>query len=97
MEAVSGWGPIVTVGIFASTLSSALASLVGAPKTFQAVCKDHLFPYIGFFGVGYGPGEEPRRAYLLAFFVAIGFILIGDLNVIAVSYTHLTLPTKLEV
>ncbi|XP_044179278.1 solute carrier family 12 member 2-like [Acropora millepora] len=83
MEAVSGWGPIVTAGIFASTLSSALASLVGAPKTFQAVCKDHLFPYIGFFGVGYGPGEEPRRGYLLAFFVAIGFILIGDLNVIA--------------
>ncbi|XP_015748716.1 PREDICTED: solute carrier family 12 member 2-like [Acropora digitifera] len=83
MEAVSGWGPIVTVGIFASTLSSALASLVGAPKTFQAVCKDHLFPYIGFFGVGYGPGEEPRRGYLLAFFVAVAFVLIGDLNVIA--------------
>ena len=83
MEAVSGWGPIVTAGIFASTLSSALASLVGAPKTFQAVCKDQLFPYIDFFGVGYGAGEEPRRGYLLAFFVAIGFILIGDLNVIA--------------
>ena len=83
MEAVSGWGPIVTAGIFASTLSSALASLVGAPKTFQAVCKDHLFPYIDFFGVGYGPGQEPRHGYLLAFFVAIAFILIGDLNVIA--------------
>ena len=46
---------------FASTLSSALASLVGTPKAFQAVCKDHLFPYISFFGVGYGPGNEPRR------------------------------------
>ncbi|RMX50598.1 hypothetical protein pdam_00009679 [Pocillopora damicornis] len=52
MEEVSGWGPIVTAGIFASTLSSALASLVGAPKAFQAVCKDKLFPYIDFFGVG---------------------------------------------
>lgn len=83
MEAISGWGPIVTAGIFASTLSSALASLVGAPKTFQAVCKDHLFPYVEFFGVGYGPGEEPRRGYLLAFVIAVAFILIGDLNVIA--------------
>ena len=70
-------------GIFASTLSSALTNLVGAPKTLQAVCKDHLFPYIDFFGVGNGPGEEPRRGCLLAFFIAIGFILIGDLNVIA--------------
>ena len=73
----------MTAGIFASTLSSALASLVGAPKTFQAVCKDHLFPYVEFFGVGYGPGEEPRRGYLLAFVIAVAFILIGDLNVIA--------------
>ena len=73
----------MTAGILASTLSSALANLVGAPKTFQAVCKDHLFPYTGFFGVGYGPGEEPRRGCLLASFVAVAFILIGDLNVIA--------------
>lgn len=83
MEEVSGWGPIVTAGIFASTLSSALASLVGAPKAFQAVCKDNLFPYISFFAVGYGPGSEPRRGYILAFFVAAAFIAIGDLNVIA--------------
>ncbi|KAL9968204.1 hypothetical protein ACROYT_G026551 [Oculina patagonica] len=83
MEEVSGWGPIVTAGIFASTLSSALASLVGAPKAFQAVSKDNLFPYISFFGKGYGPGNEPRRGYILAFFVAAAFIAIGDLNVIA--------------
>ena len=91
MEAVSGWGPIVIVGIFASTLSSALANLVGAPKTFQAVCKDHLFPYIGFFGVGYGPGEEPRRGYLLTFLVAVVFILIADFNVIAPIISNFSL------
>ena len=82
-ELVSGWGPLVTAGIFASTLSSALASLVGAPKAFQAVWKDQLFPYIAFFGVGYGPDNEPRRGYILAFFIAAAFIAIGDLNVIA--------------
>ena len=52
MEKVAAWGPIVTGGIFAATLSSALASLVGAPKTFQALCKDELFPGISYFGVG---------------------------------------------
>ena len=35
MELVSGWGPLLTVGIFSATLSSALASLVSAPKVFQ--------------------------------------------------------------
>ena len=75
MMKVSGWGPIVTAGIFASTLSSALASLVGGPKTFQAVCKDKLFPAFSTFGT--------RRAYLLAFLIAVAFILIADLNVIA--------------
>lgn len=37
MEMVSGFGPLVTAGIFSATLSSALASLVSAPKVFQ-VC-----------------------------------------------------------
>lgn len=83
MKLAAGWGPIVTAGVFASTLSSALASLVGAPKAFQAVCKDDLFPYISHFGVGYGPGNEPRRGYILAFVIAAGFIAVGDLNVIA--------------
>lgn len=35
MELTSAWGPLVTAGIFAATLSSALASLVSAPKVFQ--------------------------------------------------------------
>lgn len=83
MEKISAWGPLVTGGIFAATLSSALASLVGAPKTFQALCKDNIFPYIEYFGVGRGPGEEPRRGYLLTFLIAGAFIAIGELNVIA--------------
>lgn len=52
MEKIAAWGPIVTGGIFAATLSSALASLVGAPKTFQALCKDNIFPGIQYFGTG---------------------------------------------
>ena len=52
MEKIAAWGPIVTGGIFAATLSSALASLVGAPKTFQALCKDNIFPGMHYFGVG---------------------------------------------
>ena len=39
MEMISAFGPIVTAGIFAATLSSALASLVSAPKVFQVRIK----------------------------------------------------------
>uniref|UniRef100_A0A158PAY2 AA_permease domain-containing protein n=1 Tax=Angiostrongylus cantonensis TaxID=6313 RepID=A0A158PAY2_ANGCA len=70
-------------GIFAATLSSALASLVSAPKVFQAVCKDRLFPKIGYFAKGYGKNEEPRRAYFLTFIIAVAMVGIGDLNAIA--------------
>lgn len=35
MENESFYGPLITAGIFAATLSSALASLVSAPKIFQ--------------------------------------------------------------
>lgn len=35
IELVSAWGPIIYAGCFAATLSSALASLVSAPKVFQ--------------------------------------------------------------
>lgn len=35
MSLVSGFSPIISAGIFSATLSSALASLVSAPKVFQ--------------------------------------------------------------
>ena len=54
IELISAFGPLIYAGIFAATLSSALASLVSAPKVFQALCKDKLFPYIEYFGKGFG-------------------------------------------
>nr|CAB3266102.1 solute carrier family 12 member 2 [Phallusia mammillata] len=83
MQKISWFGPIIIAGIVAATLSSALASLVSAPKIFQAVCRDKIFPLIGFFGKGAPGSDEPRRGYILAFVIALGFILIGDLNAIA--------------
>ncbi|KAF2897247.1 hypothetical protein ILUMI_08928, partial [Ignelater luminosus] len=83
IELVAWVGPIIYAGCFAATLSSALASLVSAPKVFQALCKDKLYPYIEWFARGYGQNNEPVRGYVLTFFIAIAFILIGELNVIA--------------
>uniref|UniRef100_A0A224YZN8 Solute carrier family 12 (Sodium/potassium/chloride transporter) member 2 n=1 Tax=Rhipicephalus zambeziensis TaxID=60191 RepID=A0A224YZN8_9ACAR len=83
MEMVSAYGPLVIAGVFAATLSSALASLVSAPKVFQALCKDRIFPHIEVFAKGYGKSNEPRRGYLLACAIALGCVAIGELNLIA--------------
>uniref|UniRef100_A0A914CBT2 Solute carrier family 12 member 3 n=1 Tax=Acrobeloides nanus TaxID=290746 RepID=A0A914CBT2_9BILA len=87
------FGPFITLGLVVSALSSALTSLVSAPKLFQAVCKDKLFPYIGYFAKGYGPNNEPRKAYVMVYLLACGIILIGDLNAIAPFITNFFLCT----
>ncbi|KAI7814336.1 solute carrier family 12 member 10, tandem duplicate 3 [Triplophysa rosa] len=83
LSLISGSGHLITIGIFAATLSSALGFLVSAPKIFQCLCKDNVYPYIGFFAKGYGKNNEPLRGYVLMFFIALAFILIGELNTIA--------------
>ena len=59
MEMVSVFGPIITAGIVAASLSSALASMVSAPKIFQAVCADKIFKKSEFFAKGHGKDNEP--------------------------------------
>ncbi|MCI4394936.1 hypothetical protein PGIGA_G00174640 [Pangasianodon gigas] len=83
LSMVSAFGPLITAGIFAASLSSALAFLVSAPKVFQCLCRDNIYPYIGIFAKGYGKNNEPLRAYILTYFIALAFILIAELNVIA--------------
>ncbi|KAF3848706.1 hypothetical protein F7725_015203 [Dissostichus mawsoni] len=79
MSMVSGFGPIISAGIFSATLSSALASLVSAPKVFQ----DNIYPGLGMFAKGYGKNNEPLKGYILTFIIALAFILIAKLNIIA--------------
>ncbi|KAJ8371597.1 hypothetical protein AAFF_G00306830 [Aldrovandia affinis] len=83
MSVVSGFGPLITAGVFSATLSSALASLVSAPKVFQALCKDNIYPGLSVFAKGYGKNNEPLRGYVLTFFIGLAFILIAELNIIA--------------
>uniref|UniRef100_A0A7N6FJP7 Solute carrier family 12 member 2 n=1 Tax=Anabas testudineus TaxID=64144 RepID=A0A7N6FJP7_ANATE len=83
MSLVSAFGPLITAGIFSATLSSALASLVSAPKVFQALCKDNIYPGLSMFAKGYGKNNEPLRGYVLTFCIGLAFILIAELNIIA--------------
>uniref|UniRef100_A0A8C5XA63 Solute carrier family 12 member 2 n=1 Tax=Malurus cyaneus samueli TaxID=2593467 RepID=A0A8C5XA63_9PASS len=50
---------------------------------FSALCKDSIYPGFQMFAKGYGKNNEPLRGYILTFLIALGFILIAELNVIA--------------
>uniref|UniRef100_A0A3P9JHR3 Solute carrier family 12 member 3 n=1 Tax=Oryzias latipes TaxID=8090 RepID=A0A3P9JHR3_ORYLA len=83
MGQLSAYYYIIFAGIFAATLSSALGFLVSAPKVFQCLCKDQIYPFIIFFAKGYGKNHEPLRAYVLCYLIAVCFIIIAELNNIA--------------
>lgn len=78
MELVAGWGPLIYAGCFAATLSSAIASLVGAPRILQALAKDKLYPGISMFAKGYGANNDPVRGYILVFLLSWGCVMIGE-------------------
>lgn len=102
MQSVARWGALILLGVWAATLSSALGSLLGAPRTLQALSRDRIFP--GILGRGYGSKNDPRLATAITFFVALVAILLGDLNLLApvlsmfflTSYGLLNLSTGLE-
>ncbi len=76
------WLPgLVITGIWGATLSSALGSILGAPRILQATAADKITPRL--FSKGVGASNEPRNALILTFLIAEAGILIGDLNVIA--------------
>lgn len=80
---MSVFGPLIVAGVFAATLSSALASFLGSPRILQAMGKDRILPPLEYFGVGFGPTQEPRRATVLALGIALAIVWAGGLNVIA--------------
>lgn len=82
---------LIILGIWAATLSSALGSLVAAPRTMQALALDGVLPKI--FAKGSGASNEPRIASLFSFLIAFVFIITGNLNTVAPIITMFFLNT----
>ena len=72
---------LVIAGIWGATISSAFGGLLGAPRILQATSNDRITPR--FFAKGYGNDNEPRHALFMTFLIALGGILVGELDVIA--------------
>jgi len=93
MREISAWPVMIVAGVFAATLSSALGSLLGAPRILQAFARDNVFKQLHFFGKGSGPSDEPRRAIVLTALVSQAAITLGDLNAIAPIITMFFIVT----
>ncbi len=91
--AVSAWPWLIHVGVIAATLSSALASLLGAPRILQSLAKDDVFPVLRPFASGVGKANNPRRALLLCGAIALLTLMLGSLNLIAAVVTMFFLMT----
>jgi amino acid transporter len=104
MKRVAAFGPLIDAGVIAATLSSAMASFLGAPRILQSMAADKIMPILEPFAKGAGEGDNPRRGVLLAGIIAMATVGLGNLNVIApvvsmfflVSYGLLNYATYFE-
>lgn len=70
------WGPAVLAGILAATFSSALTSMMGAPRILQAMAEHDIIPR-GSIWAKTSPGGEPRPAMYLTAAIALGGLVFG--------------------
>jgi amino acid transporter len=95
---------LITLGIAAATLSSALASFLGAPRILQALAADRIFPLLAPFAAGHGRANNPRRGVLATLAIALVFAALGGVDFIApivsmfflISYGLLNYATAFE-
>ena len=77
---------IIPLGLAASTISSALGSVMVAPRTLQALATDRSFPLAGinrWLSKGRAADNEPVNASLVTCVIALIFVLVGDVNAVA--------------
>ncbi|MBU2649976.1 MAG: amino acid permease [Bacteroidetes bacterium] len=77
---------IVPLGLAASTISSAIGSIMVAPRTLQALASDASFPtprLNRFLAKGKSDNNEPFNASLITSLIALLFVSFGNVNVVA--------------
>jgi len=65
MSKIAVWGPIIPIGLAAASISSAIGSILIAPRTLQALGGDQVFPSATiskFLAKGRGEANEPMNA-----------------------------------
>ncbi len=94
MQRISLWGNAILLGVWGATLSSAMGSLLGAPRVLQALARDRVLPsWLRWVGRGSGPDDTPRIGTAVTLGIALVAVWVGDLNMIAPVLTMFFLTT----
>jgi len=91
MQEIATIPVLILTGVWASTLSSALGSVLAAPRTLQAISNDRIVPQ--WIASRLGSSTEPRMAVLITGGIALAVIWAGDLNFVAPIITMFFLNT----
>ena len=86
MAKISLWGPAIYIGLGAAALSSALGSILVAPRTLQALARDNVLPIPQLNRLmekGIGKNQEPVYTTCVSGAIAIVFVVIGGVDFIA--------------
>lgn len=84
MRRMALWGDAILLGVWGATLSSAMGSILGAPRVLQALARDGILPRsLRWLGKGAGVEDEPRVGTTVTLGVALAAVALGDLNLIA--------------
>lgn len=81
-----GGAVIVPLGLAASTISSALGSVMVAPRTLQALARDNSFPSMKvnrWLSASRNKDNEPVNASLVTVAIAFIFVALGNVNAVA--------------
>jgi amino acid transporter len=86
MSRIALWGPIIPIGLACATVSSALGSILVAPRTLQAIANDRVVRWRAAteaLGRGVGTAHEPRNATLVTGIIAVSVVLAGNVDFVA--------------
>ena len=72
---------LILPGLWGAIFSSAVGSVLGAPRTLQALALDHLAPKQ--LAHTMGPHKEPIVGLVVTVLIALAACLLGDLNAVA--------------
>ena len=94
MRRIAIWDNSILLGVWGTTLSSAIGSILGAPRVLQALARDGVLPKsLRWLGKGKGPRDEPQLGTLFSLGIALAAVSLGDINVIAPVLTMFFLTT----
>ena len=96
MTRIAVWGPIIPIGLACAALSSALGSILVAPRTLQALAADRVAPSEktnAFLAQGRGEKNEPRNATLVTAVLALVTVAIGSIDLVAQIITMFFMVT----